>query len=187
VAAQVSQIATAAEEQTAATGAISQNIENNTATIQITSSESKAAAAASNAMNGIAEELMAGIGKFRINEDATLAINKAKSAHMIFVGKIKSHLDGSIKLNPEVLPSHMTCAFGKWYQTHGQQSCGQFSEFREIDAPHAQVHELGKQAVAAFNAGDKAKALALCEKMEENSMNLVGILDKLNGSVTARA
>jgi methyl-accepting chemotaxis protein len=184
---QVSQIAAAAEEQTVSTASISQNIETIKETIQVTSRESETSAAAANEMNAIAEELMAGISKFKVREDATLAINKAKSAHMIFIGKIKAHLDGSLKLDPDALATHLTCAFGKWYQSHGQESCGQFAEFREIDAPHAQVHELGKQAVKAFNAGDKAKAAELCKKMEANSMQLVGILDKLNGSIAGRA
>jgi methyl-accepting chemotaxis protein len=187
VATQVSQIAAAAEEQTVSTASISENIETIKETIQVTSRESETSAAAANEMNAIAEELMAGISKFKVREDAVLAINKAKSAHMIFIGKIKAHLDGSLKLDPDALATHMTCAFGKWYQSHGQQSCGKFSEFREIDAPHAQVHDLGKQAVKAFNAGDKAKAAELCGKMEANSMQLVGILDKLNNAIGARA
>jgi methyl-accepting chemotaxis protein len=186
VAAQVSQIATAAEGQTAATDAISKNIENISATIQITSRESKAAAAASNAMNGIAEELMAGIGKFKVHEDATLAINKAKSAHMIFIGKVKSHLDGAVTVDANALPTHLTCAFGKWYQSSGKDSCGQIAAYREIDAPHAQVHELGKQAISAFNSGNKEKAFKLCAQMEENSMKLVGILDQLNAMIAAK-
>jgi methyl-accepting chemotaxis protein len=187
VAAQVSQIAAAADGQTAATGAISKNIENISASILVTSNEAKAAAAASNAMNGIAEELMGDIGKFKIQEDATLAINKAKSAHMIFIGKIKSHLDGELKVDANALPTHLTCAFGKWYQSSGQTSCGHLTEFREIDTPHAQVHELGKQAIGAFNNGDKARAFKLCAQMEENSMKLVGILDRLNASIAGKS
>jgi methyl-accepting chemotaxis protein len=186
VATQVSQIAAAAEEQTVSTASISQNIETIKETIHVTSREAKTSATAANEMNAVAEELMTGIGKFKIREDASLSINKAKSAHMIFIGRIKAHLDGTLKLDPDALTTHLTCAFGKWFQTQGQQSCGQFSEFREIEAPHAQVHDLGKQAVKAFNAGDKAKAFALCEKMEESSMQLVGILDSLNNSIAAR-
>jgi methyl-accepting chemotaxis protein len=186
VATQVSQIAAAAEEQTVSTASISQNIETIKETIQVTSNEAKTSAAAASEMNAVAEELMAGIGKFKIREDASLSINKAKSAHMIFIGRIKAHLEGALKLDPDALTTHQTCAFGKWYQSLGQQCCSQFAEFRDIDAPHAQVHDLGKQAVKAFNAGDKAKAAELCEKMEACSMTLVGIHDKLNSAIAAR-
>ena len=56
--------------------------------------------------------------------------------------------------------------------------------FKAIDAPHAKVHELGKQAIKAYNAGDKLKARALCAEMKANSMELVGMLDKLLDSTS---
>ena len=185
VAAQVRQIAAAADEQTATTEAISRNIDTITATIRVTSNEAKASALASSNMNGIAEELMAGIGKFKVQEDAQLAINKAKSAHMIFIGKIKAHLDGAVKIDVGALPNHHTCAFGKWFQSQGQTSCSQYKEFSEIDAPHAQVHELGKQAVSTYNAGKEKEARDLCEKMEQHSIQLVNILNNLSSRLTA--
>jgi methyl-accepting chemotaxis protein len=51
--------------------------------------------------------------------------------------------------------------------------------FQEIDAPHAKVHDLGKQAINAFNGGDKNKASELCAEMVSNSKILLGILDRL--------
>jgi methyl-accepting chemotaxis protein len=179
VTAQVSHIAAAAEEQSAATGEISSNIESIAAAIEKTAKESKAATNVANGINGIAEKLMAGIGKFTLTEDVELAINKAKSAHMIFIGKVKAHLDGSLKVDPEALPTHLTCAFGKWYQGKGHEVCGHNALFQAIDIPHARVHDLGKQAIKAFNAGDKIKASSLCSEMKAKSMELVEILDKL--------
>lgn len=179
VAIQVSQIATAAEEQTATTSEISNNIHQITSIIQATAKESYESATFASKMNGIAEEIMSGLAKFKLNEDVLLALYKAKSAHMIFIGKIKSHLDGSAQIDPNSLPTHLTCAFGKWYQTKGHETCGHHSSFREIDAPHAKVHELGKQAITAFNSGDKNKANQLCAEMVSNSGHLVGILDRL--------
>ena len=179
VAMQVSQIATAAEEQTATTGEISNNIHQITVIIQATANEAHESARSASRMNCLAEELMTGLGKFKMEDDVLLAINKAKSAHMIFIGKIKAHLDGSARIDPNALPTHLTCAFGKWYLGKGDENCGHISHFREIDTPHARVHELGKQAINAFNTGDKNKALQLCAEMVSNSEELVGILDKL--------
>jgi hypothetical protein len=48
-----------------------------------------------------------------------------------------------------------------------------------IDAPHARVHQLGKQTLAAHAAGDKTKARALCAEMKESAMARVGMLDQL--------
>ena len=179
VAMQVSQIATAAEEQTSTTSEISSNMHQITEVVQITAKDAHESLTAASQMNGNAEELMNIINKFKIKDNASLVLNKAKSAHLIFVGKIKSHLDGSARIDGNALPTHMTCAFGKWYQTKGKESCGQLNMFKEIDAPHARVHELGKQAIAAYNAGDKNKASQLCAEMVADSKTLLGILDQL--------
>lgn len=176
---QVSQIATAAEEQTATTGEISSNMQKITQVVHTTAQGAHESATASSQMNGNAEELMSVLGRFKIEENVELTLNKAKSAHLIFIGKIKSHLDGSARIDPNALPTHLTCAFGKWYQTKGNEACGKLSMFREIDAPHARVHDLGKQAINVFNAGDKIKASQLCEEMVSSSLVLLGILDQL--------
>jgi methyl-accepting chemotaxis protein len=176
---QVNQIATAAEEQTATTQEISSNMNRITQVMEVTARESHLAAKASSGMNGNAEELMTVLGKFKIDESVSLVLNKAKSAHLIFIGKVKSHLDGSARIDPEALPTHLTCAFGKWYQSKGHEACGKLSIFKEIDAPHARVHDLGKQAIIAHNAGDRAKAAQLCQEMVANSQVLLGILDQL--------
>lgn len=179
VAMQVNQIATATEEQTSSTGDISCNINKITDVIQMTAGKAGETARTSSRINGFAEELMLGLGRFKLEEDVLLALYKAKSAHMIFIGKIKSHLDGSAKIDPNALPTHLTCAFGKWYQTKGHESCGSNSHFREIDAPHAKVHELGKQSINAYNSGDKNKAVQLRDEMVSNSRRLMDILDRL--------
>jgi methyl-accepting chemotaxis protein len=179
VAMQVSQIATAAEQQTATTEEISSNMHQITAILQSTAQEAHKSALSTSQMNGHVEEMMTSFAKLKLDEDVQLTISKAKSAHMIFIGKIKSHLDGVAKIDPDKLPTHLTCAFGKWYLGKGQESCGSTSQFREIDAPHAKVHELGKQAINAFNSGDKVKATQLCAEMVAHSENLMGILEEL--------
>jgi methyl-accepting chemotaxis protein len=176
---QVSQIATAAEEQTATTGEISNNMLQITSVVQATAQGAHKSTAGASLMNGNAENLMAILGKFKIDESVSLVLNKAKSAHLIFTGKIKSHLDGVTRIDPNTLPTHHTCAFGKWYQGAGKDDCGHLSIFRDIDAPHAKVHDLGKQAINAFNAGDKNKAAQLCSEMVTNSEVLLEIVDRL--------
>jgi methyl-accepting chemotaxis protein len=174
----VSKIATAAEEQTATTSEISNNMQQITNVVQTTAQGAHKSTVVASHMNGNAEDLMSILGKFKIDETAALVLNRAKSAHLIFVGKIKSHLDGSAQIDANMLPTHLTCAFGKWYQSSGKENCGHLSIFREIDAPHAKVHELGKQAINASNAGDKNKSSQFCSEMVSNSEMLLGILDQ---------
>ena len=176
---QIGQIATAAEEQTATTSEITSNMQQITDILRVTAEETHKSAQSTGRLNALADELMISFNRFSMNEDINLTIAKAKSAHMIFIGKIKAHLDGVEKIDPEKLTTHTTCAFGKWYQSKGQQCCSNSNHFRAIDAPHAKVHALGKQALIAFNSGDKRKAKELCDEMVANSEELMVILDRL--------
>ena len=178
---QVSQIATAAEEQTATTSEISGNMLRITDVGNIVSSNAQISANEASKLNADAEALLTSLGRFKLNEDTALILRKAKSAHLIFTGKIRGHLSGAQNISADALPSHLTCAFGKWYQGEGNEKCGRIGAFREIDAPHAKVHELGKQAIMAYNAGDTAKAHKLCAEMVETSRFLIGLLDRLAG------
>ena len=176
---QVSQIATAAEEQTATTSEISGNILAITNVGRNVSGTAKSSALEASRLNGSAETLLVSLGRFTLNEDTTLILNKAKSAHMIFTGKIRAHLSGTMTINPNELPTHLTCAFGKWYQGNGQVVCGRSSAFKEIDGPHEKVHEFGKQAIIAHNAGDTTKAMEYCQEMVATSKQLIAILERL--------
>jgi len=176
---QVSQIATAAEEQTATTSEISGNIIAITDVGHAVSVTAHDSAIEASRLNASAEALLVTLGKFKLNEDVALILNKAKSAHMIFTSKIRAHVNGAQTIDPNVLPTHLTCAFGKWYQGTGQQTCGGTTAFREIDEPHAQVHEFGKRAIVAYNSGDKAKAEEYCHEMMDKSHKLIEILERL--------
>jgi len=176
---QVNQIATAAEEQTATTTEVSRNIMNVTEIAHVTSSESRDITAEANKLTGLSGALMDAIGAFSIEESNSLIVNKAKSAHMIFVGKIQAHLDGTSRTDPATLPDHHGCNFGKWYDATGTEQCGHLQIFKDIVQPHARVHELGKAAIVAHNGGDRVKAAALCQEMVDNSAALLTILEEL--------
>ena len=176
---QVNQIATAAEEQTATTSEISKNILQITEVSSQTSTSAHDSAAEGSKLNMLSDSLTTVIAGLTIEESLSLCLRKAKSAHMIFTGKIKSHLDGSQRLDPKNLPTHLTCAFGKWYQDKGQVKCGNVNIFRDISAPHAKVHELGKQAVTAYDAGNKAAAAQYSQEMMSQSWHLIGMLEQL--------
>ncbi|GFO59699.1 hypothetical protein GMST_20240 [Geomonas silvestris] len=176
---QINQIATAAEEQTATTSEISGNMLRITDIGNQVASNAQASSVQASQLNGFAEALLGSMARFTVGESVGLTIDKAKAAHRIFIGKIKAHLTGSLTLDPEKLPTHLVCAFGKWYQSEGRERCGSIGEFREIDAPHARVHELGKLALQAHLAGDRAKAEQHFEEMVAQSELLIELLDEV--------
>ncbi|GFO57312.1 hypothetical protein GMSM_43190 [Geomonas sp. Red276] len=176
---QLNQIAAAAEEQTATTSEISGGIHEITAVSSQTSGAAHHSAAEANTLNDLAESLGETIATLRIDEPVALRLRKARTAHMIFTGKIKSHLAGVRQVDPDALPTHQTCAFGRWWQEQGREVCGHLAAFREIEAPHARVHELGRLAVTSFNAGDQRAAAEQCREMLAQSEQLIALLEEL--------
>lgn len=176
---QVSQIATAAEEQTATTNEISCSMHRVTDVVGQTAQNADEVLQESKRLSGLSEQLSATLSRFHMEDTPRVCIAKARSAHLIFTGRIRAHLNGGEKVDPDSLPTHRTCNFGKWYQGRGSEVCGHKAAFKAIDHPHADVHELGKNAVIAFNAGDQETAERLCREMVDQSQKLLGHLDQL--------
>ncbi|HIJ81332.1 MAG TPA: methyl-accepting chemotaxis protein [Desulfuromonadales bacterium] len=179
VAMQINQIATATEQQSATTGEISQTLHQITEIIRTTTRETRESTVAANTLIDSVESLHDMLTSFKIEENVELILAKARSAHLVFIGKIKAHLDGTTVMNAQTLPTHRTCAFGRWYQEKGTALCGTVSAFREIDAPHARVHDLAAQAVLASNRSDHRAAAGFCAEMTESSATLLKLLDIL--------
>ena len=102
----------------------------------------------------------------------------AKSDHRNFVGKISSCLKGELPMEASKLPDHHTCRFGKWYDSAGSDLCGSSPSFREISSPHEKIHELSKQAVDAYNSGNKQRAAQVYEEVVRVSAQIIPLVDR---------
>jgi len=130
-----------------------------------------------NVLTKIAEELRNSTADFKTKGGELMILDTAKSDHRIFVGKIASCLKGAAPLDPSKLPDHQNCRLGKWYFSEGKKMCGTLPSFKALDEPHAKIHAMAKDAVAACNAGDKARAEGLYRQLEDVSEEIVSLLD----------
>ena len=176
---QIARIAVAVEEQSSASDDIAKNIEK---TSTVAQGMEKMSADVMHEITGlirIAEELRNSTAGFRTKGSALMILDLAKTDHRIFVDKIGSCLNNELALDPSKLADHRSCRFGKWYQTEGREKCGNLGSFKAIDEPHAKIHAMAKEAVAAHNAGDKARAAKMYGDMEHISGQIAGLLDSI--------
>jgi methyl-accepting chemotaxis protein len=174
---QITQIATAVDEQSAASEEVARNIEK---TSDISKTMEKTSADVMHEVNDlvrITEELRNSTSGFKTAGSELMILDLAKTDHRVFVGKIGSCLSGDSVLDPSKLPDHHSCRFGKWYDTEGVRRCGSLPSYKSIDGPHEKIHVMAKEAVAACNAGDKEKARRLYHEMENISDQIVSLLD----------
>jgi len=174
---EITQIATAVEEQSAASEEVARNIEKTSEIARNMENMSDDVMHEVNGLVKISEELRNTTAGFKTKGSELMILDIAKTDHRVFIGKVGACLKGDQKLDPSQMPDHRTCRFGKWYLGDGQQLCGRLQSFKEVDVPHAKIHTLAKEAVAACNAGDKAKAERIYREMEDVSDQIVSLLD----------
>jgi methyl-accepting chemotaxis protein len=174
---QITQIATAVDEQSAASEEVAKNIEKTSAISKDMEKMAEDVMHQVNALTKISEELRNSTAGFKTKGSELMILDLAKTDHRVFVGKVNSHLKGDMSLDPSQLPDHHDCRFGKWYFGEGMQMCGNLPSFRAIDEPHAKIHAMAKEAVSAYNAGDRSKAERLYREMESISDEIGSLLD----------
>lgn len=202
----INTIATAVEEQSAATSEIAGNIaqasqgiaevnenvarsssmageiahriiEGNADVDEIAGSSSQVSISAHDLQN-IAERLARTVAQFKVGA-ARFDIGAVKRAHMQWRSRLEGLLHGRNALRPEEVTNHHECAFGKWYDGPDGQTCKQIPVFREIGHHHENVHAHAKQIVAMFQNGEKEKAAALLATFETEREALFNKLDEL--------
>jgi methyl-accepting chemotaxis protein len=163
---QISQIATAAEEQTATTSEISSNILNITDVFTKSAQTTQATSNEAGKLNKLSEELEETVKRFKTRESDILMLTVAANDHQAFVNKIKAAVYGFTSLDANSLPDHHGCRFGRWYDGQGKEVCGHLNTYKAIESPHERIHALSKEAVVAADSGDKGKAHQLMQEVE---------------------
>ena len=179
VAMQVSQIATAAEQQTATTNEITSNIHGINEVILKTRDFAHASAGEAGDLGKLAEDLQEGVKTFKTRSTDLLILDIAKNDHRLFVSKTKSAVQGDVKMDSTTMANHHQCRFGKWYDNLGKVKCGHLSSYRAIDAPHERIHAIAKDAVIAAQSGDADKAQRLMGEVDNLSHQVVDLLSQI--------
>lgn len=176
---QITQIATAVDEQSAASEEVAKNIEKTSAIARDMEKMSGDVMHEVNTLTGIAEELRNSTAGFKTKGNELMIVDLAKTDHRVFVGRISSCLKGDVRLDPTQLTDHRTCRFGKWYDSEGKHLCGDLPSYKTIAGPHERIHSLAKEAVAAHNSGDQKKAEQIYKEMEAVSAQIGNLLDSI--------
>lgn len=177
---QVSQIATAAEQQTATTNEISGNILQITTVTKESADLAKTSTEAADNLVQLAEKLQLDTRKFITEGSDLFILELAKSDHKEFVNTVEAVLRGKRRMDGTSLSTHRTCRFGKWYQNEGKQRCGQLASFKAVDSPHEQLHSIARKIVDAVNAGNADLAHQLFPQLNDLSKTIMILLDEMH-------
>ncbi len=112
-------------------------------------------------------------------------IEVAKVDHLVFKFRIYLGLFGLEQVEPQQVASHTTCRLGKWYYEGEGKACfSRLPGYRELEAPHVDVHRLGIEALKARQAGDSQGMLRHVQAMEQASLRVLDNLQQMADSAT---
>jgi predicted nucleic acid-binding Zn-ribbon protein len=107
-------------------------------------------------------------------------VEVAKIDHILYKFEIYKVFMGISDKNPASFASHTTCRLGKWYfEGEGKDCFSRLDGYQAVAAPHQSFHHNGKEAVAAFHAGDPLRGMTLVGKMESDSMAVLSALERI--------
>ena len=111
----------------------------------------------------------------------------AKVDHLVFKFEIYRVLFGASEKRAGDFASHTGCRLGKWYYEGDGHACySKLPGYREVEAPHVDVHRGGVAAVEAFWRGQPDAALAEVAAMEKASLAVLQQLDRMAASGEAQ-
>ena len=100
----------------------------------------------------------------------------AKVDHLIYKFRVYQVLLGITDEEESKFAAHTDCRLGKWYSGEGKQNYGNLPGYRDIEAPHALVHNSALKALRAHAAGDDRTMNDAVAEMEKAS---IGVMDAL--------
>ncbi|MDD5286475.1 MAG: methyl-accepting chemotaxis protein [Desulfuromonadaceae bacterium] len=176
---QVSQIATAAEEQTATTTEIVSNISNISDSVARFDRSAVTINEKIRSLQSLSDDLKKATSVFKSEIGPYLILDIAKSDHVQFVNRIERCVDGKEEIASSALPDHHSCRFGKWYFSDGSKLCADSYSFKAIDDPHERIHRIAKEVVDLRNRGEIEQAERKLEEVEQISSEIVELLEKV--------
>ncbi|YCI29183.1 methyl-accepting chemotaxis protein [Erwinia sp. PK3-005] len=110
-------------------------------------------------------------------------LNTVKLDHIVWKQQVYSllfHKDKKGKVN-----THHECRLGKWYyEGEGHALFAGNEKFRQLERPHADVHNNGRAALTAYRQEDIKALAGFLEKMEDASSQVILIIDFLIDNIT---
>lgn len=110
-------------------------------------------------------------------------VEVAKVDHLVFKFRIYMGLFGLINVDPSTVAEHTACRLGKWYYDgEGRECYSRLPGYRDLEAPHIDVHKHGIAALQARLSGSEENMLRHVEAMETGSFKVMACLDQMASS-----
>ncbi len=178
-----SQIATAAEEQSAVAEDINRNVVEINHLAEDTAGDAEKSSLANERLANYVENLLGLLGNFNTDGSHVTELHRAKAAHLAWKSKLRAFLDGKASLDKSAAFSHTECAFGRWYYSDGSRHFSHLPEMAEVEDPHIELHKTIRRIVELKEQGEVASAEELYETVGPLSDQIVALITALERKI----
>ena len=110
----------------------------------------------------------------------TSFVELAKVDHLIFKFEVYKVFMGISDKAAGDFASHTSCRLGKWYYEGEGKACfSKLDGYRDMEAPHKDVHAHGRDAVAQFSQGNFTTGIDALIRMEAASAQVLAGLERM--------
>jgi len=107
-------------------------------------------------------------------------VEVTKIDHILYKFEIYKVFMGISDRTADSFASHTACRLGKWYfEGEGKDCFSKLDGYASVANPHQSFHQNGREAVAAFRAGDALRGIDLVGKLEADSMEVLSALERI--------
>ncbi|WP_111978024.1 methyl-accepting chemotaxis protein [Algibacillus agarilyticus] len=118
------------------------------------------------------------------NSTANAFIQTVKMDHVVWKLDVYKVMLGMSDKSPEDFADHTMCRLGQWYYTgEGATKYSTFNAFKQIEKPHADVHNQGIAALKAYAEGNTEQVVTSLTQMENASFKVVDLLTALSNDI----
>ena len=108
-----------------------------------------------------------------------ILLHTAKADHIAWKIRLTDMLLDDAHIPPEEFVDHTQCRLGCWYYNDGTKSLGNYTSFKQMEAPHVQIHKIGKEIASLYSNGEINAARQKFDELEKYSNQLAAYIDTL--------
>ncbi len=164
------------QEETAASQEMSSAIMLVNEKTKVIHTETDKTGMAFHAVSKVIDDIRTDILKTQPQLDLITQLEVCISDHLLWKWRVYNMILGYESLDASEIGTHHTCRLGQWCdhaEVENQDICKKISA---LEKPHEQLHKHAKEAVQAYNQGNKDRANELLEEMDQASADVVKYL-----------
>ncbi|SCA55567.1 hypothetical protein MTBPR1_110006 [Candidatus Terasakiella magnetica] len=121
----------------------------------------------------------------KVESDRAL-VEVARLDHIKFRKHVTDAALGRVSVKPEELSTHTNCRLGKWYYSIQSEVVKNMKVYRDLEAPHARVHDHGKAVLQAVANHDHDQAMRELDILNHAAHDVLDLLEELSDEMLAQ-